>query len=143
MSRNLCPSVGNRTVLSPLQADVRAPQVTEPSRGECRTGGDLVVAGALGDDAACAGDPVGNGSAAEADQHRRSTPGVSKCAAPVQESSRPRRIVVRNGGQGRDRSLPTSQQEQSGRSSQKTGKSGRSPQGPQRDKGSNPRCERN
>ena len=40
---DLCSSLGNRTVLSPLQADLRAPQVAEPSRGERRVGGDLVA----------------------------------------------------------------------------------------------------
>ena len=53
--------------------------------------------------------------------------GYRSVAARIQEPSRSRGIVGRNGGQGRDRSLPTSEQEQSGLSSQEAGTGGRGP----------------
>ena len=52
----------------------------------------------------------------------------------------PGESLVRDGGQGRDRCLPQSEQEQSRLSSQKAGTGGRGPEGPQRDEGTNQRC---
>ena len=49
---DLWPSLGHRALLSPLQANVRAPQIAEPFRRQRRVGGDLVAVGTVGNESA-------------------------------------------------------------------------------------------
>ena len=85
--RDLRPSLGNRTVLSPLQANLRASQAAEPFGGQRRVGSDLVAAGPCGRWPCTLKWNWRPKVSRRADQRGQSVAGVSEIAPRIQEPS--------------------------------------------------------